>query len=428
MKRTMLIITVLLVILMVACSRGTAQPIPSTTVEPPPAVVSASGKVLPARWATLSFQVSGRVMAVDVQIGDQVKAGDVLARLDDTDARLAVAQAEAALALAQAQLAQVRQPARQSDVAAAQAALDSARASYEKVKAGPTAEDLAAAKAALTKTQLNLQRLRAGASTLDLQMAKLSVDSTRNQLWAAQAERDAAAGDPRYGSAGRDAANARVHVAEVAVDMAQVNYEKVKQGARAEDLAIAQAQVEEAQAAYNALLNHPTPSELAAAAAQVAQAQAQLDLLKAGATGEQIAVAEANVKQARAALDVAKAQLAKLQLVMPFDGTVGAVLVRQGELVTPGQSLLMVGDVRTLRVETTDLSELDVARLREGQPVTVTFDAVAGLKVGGKVARIAPMSTPGQSGVNYAVLVELERLDAALRWGMTAFVDIQVGQ
>jgi len=51
-----------------------------------PAVVSASGKVLPAQWANLSFRTSGRVVQVKVQAGDQVQSGQVLAQLDDVDA------------------------------------------------------------------------------------------------------------------------------------------------------------------------------------------------------------------------------------------------------------------------------------------------------------------------------------------------------
>jgi len=42
--------------------------------------------------------------------------------------------------------------------------------------------------------------------------------------------------------------------------------------------------------------------------------------------------------------------------------------------------------------------------------------------------RIAPMSTPGQSAVNYIVTVALDEIDPALRWGMTAFVDVQVSE
>jgi HlyD family secretion protein len=101
-------------------------------------------------------------------------------------------------------------------------------------------------------------------------------------------------------------------------------------------------------------------------------------------------------------------------------------MVREGEMLVPGQPVLTVGDLTGLRVETTDLSEVDVARVTVGQPVNVTFDAVKGKTFTGQVARIAPMSSQGQGGVNYTVIVELDQLDPALRWGMTAFTDIEV--
>jgi multidrug resistance efflux pump len=117
-----------------------------------------------------------------------------------------------------------------------------------------------------------------------------------------------------------------------------------------------------------------------------------------------------------------------LQLVAPFAGTIGTVYVRSGELAQPGQSIVTLGDLGSLRVETTDLSETDIARVTEGQPVNVTFDALPGKTITGKVARIAPMSTPGQSAVNYVVTVQLDEVDPVLRWGMTAFVDVRVGE
>jgi len=66
--------------------------------------------------------------------------------------------------------------------------------------------------------------------------------------------------------------------------------------------------------------------------------------------------------------------------------------------------------------------------VREGQAVRATFDALPSKTLTGRVVRIAPMSTPGQAGVNYTVTVALDQIDPALRWGMTAFVDVQIGQ
>ena len=85
--------------------------------------------------------------------------------------------------------------------------------------------------------------------------------------------------------------------------------------------------------------------------------------------------------------------------------------------------LLAGGD--GLEVETTDLNEIDVARVKVGDTVTVTFDALPDVTVQGKVASIAPRSSEG-AGVNYTVHVTFDDAPDGLRWGMTAFVDIAV--
>ena len=106
MKGVIILIAMLSVALLAACAQApAAEPTPANAGEVLPVVVSASGKLMPERWATLAFQAGGPVVDVSVEAGDEVKAGDVLAQLGDVDARLAVAQAEAALAQAEAQLA-----------------------------------------------------------------------------------------------------------------------------------------------------------------------------------------------------------------------------------------------------------------------------------------------------------------------------------
>ena len=157
-------------------------------------------------------------------------------------------------------------------------------------------------------------------------------------------------------------------------------------------------------------------------------AQAQLDLLQAGATAEEVAVAQASVTQAQAVLEAARVSLERCAVRAPFAGTVGAVNVRAGELAVPGQPLVAVGDLATLRVETTDLDEIDVARVSVGQQAAITFDALPEQVFTGRVTRISPMAEPGAGGVNYTVVLELDALAPAIRWGMTAFVDIEVGE
>jgi multidrug resistance efflux pump len=120
--------------------------------------------------------------------------------------------------------------------------------------------------------------------------------------------------------------------------------------------------------------------------------------------------------------------LERCEVRAPFAGTVGAVNVRVGELIASGQPLITLGDLTTLRVETTDLDEIDVARVAVGQQADVTFDALPERVFTGRVVRISPMAEPGTGGVNYTVILELDELDPVIRWGMTAFVDIEVDQ
>jgi multidrug resistance efflux pump len=104
------------------------------------------------------------------------------------------------------------------------------------------------------------------------------------------------------------------------------------------------------------------------------------------------------------------------------------VNVREGEQVQQGSLILTLGDLSTLRVETTDLDEIDVAQIALGQEADITFDAFPDRVFTGRVIRINPMSEPGGGGVNYTTIIELEELAPEIRWGMTAFVDIEVGQ
>jgi RND family efflux transporter MFP subunit len=155
-------------------------------------------------------------------------------------------------------------------------------------------------------------------------------------------------------------------------------------------------------------------------------AQAQLAQVKAGPSQEEIAAAEAALQQAEAALRTAEVALERTEVRAPLGGTVGMVQLRENELVAPGQPLVIIGDLDTLWVETTDLDEIDVARVAVGQAVDVTFDALPDRVFAGRVRRISPMAESDGGGVSYTAIVELEDLDPAIRWGMTAFVDIEV--
>jgi len=105
------------------------------------------------------------------------------------------------------------------------------------------------------------------------------------------------------------------------------------------------------------------------------------------------------------------------------------VRVEEGETVMSGTPVIVIGDLTTFQIETDDLSEIDVVRVAVGQKVEVTVDALPYLELRGRVNKIASMAQERSGDIVYTVTIDLEEgLEADLRWGMTAYVDILVGE
>lgn len=137
------------------------------------------------------------------------------------------------------------------------------------------------------------------------------------------------------------------------------------------------------------------------------------------------ALARADV--AKAQWDSALANLAQATLTAPFDATVVDVAVTPGELVQPNQVVLTIADLKNMQIATTDLSERDIARVKIGQNVNVTIEAL-GISISGKVIRISPISENVGGDVVYPVTIQLDEQPEGLLWGMSAEVQIETGE
>ncbi len=134
--------------------------------------------------------------------------------------------------------------------------------------------------------------------------------------------------------------------------------------------------------------------------------------------------AESKAAQALSALGVAKANLALGTLNAPFNGTVASINVIPGELVQVDQAILTLATLNDLQIETTDLSERDIARVKIGQGVSIYIEALD-LTITGKVIRISPISETVGGDVVYPVTIKLDEQPEGLLWGMTAEVEIK---
>ncbi len=137
------------------------------------------------------------------------------------------------------------------------------------------------------------------------------------------------------------------------------------------------------------------------------------------------ALARADV--AKAQWDSALANLAQATLTAPFDATVVDVAVTPGELVQPNQVVLTIADLKNMQIATTDLSERDIARVKVGQNVNVTIEAL-GISISGKVIRISPIAETVGGDVVYPVTIQLDEQPEGLLWGMSAEVEIETGE
>ena len=162
------------------------------------------------------------------------------------------------------------------------------------------------------------------------------------------------------------------------------------------------------------------------AQAQRDAVQAQLDLAQAGASVEAVATAEAAVRQAEAALASARALLESRNIDAPFAATVTDLPLHPGDVTTPGSALLTLATLDALHIRTTNLTELDIAQVTEGQSVLVTFDAMPDQAFPGHVTRIDRQGEDYLGDVVYPVFIELDAMPAWVKWGMTAKCELRI--
>lgn len=135
-------------------------------------------------------------------------------------------------------------------------------------------------------------------------------------------------------------------------------------------------------------------------------------------------LAEKELEQMRRALETAQAELSQTELIAPFAATVVTIEVKPGEFVQSGQNIIVLARLDSLLIETSDLSELNVARVKIGQPATIYVDAL-NKEFEGAVTAISPIADTLGSEVVFKVTVQLEEQSPDLLWGMSADVEIE---
>lgn len=297
----------------------------------------------------ISPRVSGRVIAVNAEANQAVKAGQVLIQLDPTDYKVALEKAKADLAQAQAD----------------------ARAASTQVP--------------ITTTTTSSQTATAGASVVEAQAG------------VATAER-------QY-----EAAQARIREAEANYDKAQKDVERFRPLVAKEEISRQQFDQAIASAAAMGAMVDTARANADAAQRQVAQARARVSVAEAQQAATRSAPQEIANQRARASSSQANAQseLTNVQqaelnqqytiIAAPVDGIVGRRSVEVGQQVQAGQDLMSVVPLNDLWV-TANYKETQLKLMRVGQPVTVHVDSLD------RDYKAHVESFPGATGARFSLL------------------------
>ncbi|NJN44542.1 MAG: efflux RND transporter periplasmic adaptor subunit [Anaerolineae bacterium] len=186
------------------------------------------------------------------------------------------------------------------------------------------------------------------------------------------------------------------------------------------NVASAQAQLLQAQRDYERIQDGPSEAEIALLQAQLTDAQENYADISAGPDPDDVAAAEARIAATQATLDSAF-------ITAPFDGIISEVIVKPGDLVSPGSFAFKLDDLSHLLVDV-EVSEVDINRILVGQNAILTFDAVLATEYHGVVNEVALVGTTSAGVVSFKVTIELLDADANVRPGMTAGVSLVVSE
>jgi HlyD family secretion protein len=447
----------------ITAAKVTAGPISQT--------IGYNGTVQAADSVSVVPVISGRITKLNVDVGSQVKAGDVIAELDKSTLNAQVAQAQSAVAAAAVKVDQIKAGARPESIAAANANAASAQAKLDAVKNGARAETIAESKLALDTAKSKLATVQAGArpetvaqakSSLDtanskltqllngptpdqVAASKLSVEQAKDTLLSSQTNRDGVCAHPGYAC---DASQATVSASQTALDLANQNlktlvdpptqdaidqaklavvsaqqaYQLAQKPYTDQDLAQAQAAVASAQQAYQLASAPYTAQDLAQAQAAADQAKQQAMLTATPYTDLDLKSAQSAVDQAQAALDIAKVNLSQADILAPFDGVVSAKLLSVGSLASAATPIVTLISPH-LQVQFS-IDEGRISAVKTGQTVSLTTSAYPGKQFAAQVKTVSPSADSKTH--TFAILVEPTDDSGSLRAGMFVMLNVTV--
>ena len=347
---------------------------------------SGTGTLVAATESSLGFKTSGTLTTLNVQVGSQVKSGDLIAQLDSSNQTLALAQAQQALN-------QLTSPAA---IANAQQAVVTAET------------NLINAQYVLNGNQA------AGTNQSAINNAYAALALAQNKLNSAQLNYDPMSGAPLTNPIAAQAYR-NLYAAQQARNTAQSNYNSI--ASKSSPLAMESAQ-----------------ASVALDTAQVTEAQNLLTALTGGTVPANATGTGLNaLNQAKLNLQTAQNNLAYTDLYSPISGTVLTVSNSVGDTINAGNVFVTIADLSQSEL-TIYMDSLDYSNIKVGYAANVVFDALPNVTYTGKVTLISPqlVTIQGNAVVEGKVVLDQKQASGVpaltLPLGVTASVDIIAAQ
>jgi HlyD family secretion protein len=341
-------------------------------------IVGATGIVEANQTADLDWQTTGRVESVNVAVNDRVKAGDIMADLADNTLPQSVILAQADLVGAQKALEDL-----------INSNTESAEAYKTLLEAEQDLRDEDDDRDQWNYNDANIDRVNEFRADFIAKEEDYKIYKT-----AYEAVKDLPTDDPKRVQAKQERDDAKL-VRDKALRALNYLLGKAYGQQVAEDFADADI----AQAKLN-------------------DAQRDWDRVKNGANADDINAAEAKVAAAEATVALGWVEA-------PFNGTVTQVEPKVGDQVSSGTRAFRIDDLSELYVDV-QISEVDINRVVIGQEVELSFDAISGQTYTGDVTEVATVGEDTGSGVDFTVTLRIVDPDKQVRPGMTAAVNIIV--
>ncbi|OGZ03240.1 MAG: hypothetical protein A2430_02775 [Candidatus Liptonbacteria bacterium RIFOXYC1_FULL_36_8] len=406
--------------------------------------VSVTGQVKPSEEVSLAFEKSGKVSSVFVSVGDKVYIGETLASLNNADISANLAKAKANLKSEEANFLELKRGARAEDIAIKEAELGEAKQDlinyYDDVPdvvadsytyaddairvktAGIFSGSLSSGSFSLTYSSCD-QQVKSDAESLKL-LSEKNLNSWNSEISDLKIK-TMPGSEENYEKA--------LSQAENYLSTTKAFLEKTSgtfiSGCGLSDTSLSTYRLNTSTARINIISSvkniNALKQSIVSQKLTISKIENELKLKLAGSSKEELASEEAKVEEAEANVKSYEAELQKTIIFSPINATVTKQDAKVGEIISSGVSVISLISESKLEIET-KIAEVDIAKIKVGNPAKVTLDAYGNDVIfEAVISKTDPAETVVEGVSTYKTTLQFKDKDDRIRSGMTANIDIE---